>query len=228
MKSITNPEIIKGSSFAVIESDFSNDIAFDDHKIKFAVKYCRDKSVLDIGCVQHNPENYNSKYWLHKALKEVSASLIGLDLYEAGVDHLNQRGFNMVFADAQAFDLGSKFDVVVAGDIIEHLEDFHGFIESCKRHMHNESRLIISTPNPWYWRNTVKAALSKEVNNNPEHTCWLCPRTLRQLLGRHDLDVGEIVFGSRYLRDRLMPLPSGWRHTSFHVEVLPRRNPASE
>ena len=208
-----------GGSFKANESDFSGEIAFNDHKIAFAVKYCRNKDVLDIGCVQHNPENYKSKYWLHKALKEVSSSIVGIDLYKSGVDYLNERGFNIIFADAQQFDLGRKFDVIMAGDLIEHLEDFHGFLESCKRHMHSESRLIISTPNPWYWKHTIKAAISKEVGNNPEHTCWLCPRTLRQLLSRHNLKVGEIVFGSRYLRDKLMPLPSGWKHTSFHVEV---------
>jgi len=219
MRSKTNPENIKGGSFKIDESDFSNEIAFNDHKIQFAVKYCRNKNVLDIGCVQHNPENYKSKYWVHKALKEVSSSIVGIDLYKPGVDYLKERGFNIIFADAQQFDLGKTFDVIIAGDIIEHLEDFHGFLESCKRHMHNESRLIVSTPNPWYWRNIVKAAISKEVNTNPEHTCWLCPRTLRQLLSRHNLKIGEIVFGSRYLRDRFMPLPTGWKHTSFHAEI---------
>lgn len=220
MESKTNTENIKGDSFVANNSDFSDEIAFNDHKIKFAVKYCKNKNVLDVGCVQHNPENYKSKYWVHKALKEVSSSIVGIDLYRPGVDYLNERGFNMIFADAQQFDLGKTFDVIMAGDIIEHLEDFSGFIESCKRHMHSKSRLLISTPNPWYWRNIVKAAFSKEVNNNPEHTCWICPRTLRQLLSRHDMDIGEIVFGSRYLRDRLMPLPRGWKHTSFHVEIF--------
>ena len=119
----------------------------------------------------------------------------------------------------QAYDLGRTFDVIMAGDIIEHLEDFHGFLESCKRHMHNESRLIISTPNPWYWKYIVKAAISKEVSSNVEHTCWLCLRTLHQLLSRHDLKIGEVVFGSRRLRQRLLPLPRGWKHTTFHVEV---------
>lgn len=219
MKSKTNPKNIKGDLFRANESDFSNEIAFYDHKIRFAVKYCRGKNVLDLGCVQHNPKNHKSKFWLHKALKQVSSSIIGIDFYEPGVNYLNELGFNVVYADAQHFDLNSTFDVIVAGDIIEHLEDFHGFLESCKRHMHKESRLLISTPNPWYWKNIVKALIGKEVSNNPEHTCWLCPRTLRQLLSRHDLEIGEIVFGSRYFRDRLMPMPSGWRNTSFHVEV---------
>jgi len=202
------------------EKDFSASIAFDDHKIKFVVKRCRDKNILDLGCVQHNPRNYSSKCWLHKAIASVAASVVGIDLYEAGVNYLKERGYDVIVADAQCFDLGRTFDVIVAGDIIEHLENFDGLFESCKRHMHSQSRLLVSSPNPWYWRNVIKAALSTEFSNNPEHTCWLCPRTLRQLCNRHGFDIGEVVFGSRYLRDRLMPLPRGWRHTSFHAEVF--------
>jgi 2-polyprenyl-3-methyl-5-hydroxy-6-metoxy-1,4-benzoquinol methylase len=138
-------------------------------------------------------------------------------IYKPGVDYLIKKGFNVIHADACDFDLGEKFDTIVCGDIIEHLEDFNGFIECCKNHMNENSRLIISTPNPWYWRNTIKAAIGKEVDNNPEHTCWLCPRTLRQLLNRHDIQIEEIAFGSRYARDLLLPLPKGWKHTSFHA-----------
>jgi 2-polyprenyl-3-methyl-5-hydroxy-6-metoxy-1,4-benzoquinol methylase len=216
----TDPSNIKGDSLAANSKDFSNKIAFNDHKIRFIVKYSQGKDVLDIGCVCHNPESYKSKYWVHKAIKEVARSLIGIDLYQDGVEYLQKLGFNVVTADAQCFELGKKFDVIVAGDIIEHLEDFHGFLKSCKKHMHKDSRLLISTPNPWYWRNIIKAALNKEVNNNPEHTCWLCVRTLRQLVNRHGMNIGEIQFGSTYLRDKLIPLPRGWKHTSFHAEVF--------
>lgn len=218
MKSKTDPRNIKGILLKADSKDFSDEIAFRDHKIRFVLKYCRNKDVLDIGCVQHDPENYKSKYWLHKAIREVASSLVGLDLYEEGVEYLNARGFNIIVADAQQFEFGKKFDVIVAGDIIEHLEDFHGFLESCKTHMHKESRLLISTPNPWYWRHVVKVGMGIEVSN-PEHTCWFCPRTLRQVLNRHNFDISKIVFGSRYLRDKLMPLPRGWKHTSFHAEI---------
>lgn len=223
MKDTTGHSEREKEFFKVKASDLSDDIAHEDHKVRFAVKYCQGKNVLDIGCVHHNPENYKSRFWLHKALKEVASSLVGIDIYEDGVEYLKERGFDIVCADAQAFDLGRTFDVIVAGDLIEHLENFDGFLESCKMHMDGNSRIIISTPNPWYWKNTVKAMLHKEVTNNPEHTCWLCPRTLRQLVNRHGLDIDEIVFGSRYLKDRLMPLPRGWKHTSFHVEIYKAR-----
>jgi 2-polyprenyl-3-methyl-5-hydroxy-6-metoxy-1,4-benzoquinol methylase len=200
-------------------ADFSSEVAYDDHKIRFVVKHARGRDVLDIGCVQHNPENYRSKYWVHRALAGVSKSLLGIDLFGEGVRFLQELGYNVRPADAQAFQLDQRFDVIVAGDIIEHLEDFGVFVDYCKAHLRPGGRLLISTPNPWYWRNVAKAALIGEVNTNPEHTCWLCPRTLRQLLARHGLGIAAVEFGSRYWRDRLMPLPRGIKHTSFHAEV---------
>jgi hypothetical protein len=37
---------------------------------------------------------------------------------------------------------------------------------------------------------------------------------------RHGMDIVEVSFGSRYLRDRVMPLPRGVKHTSFHEGVM--------
>jgi len=202
--------------------DVDNDMAFDDHKIAFTVKYCEGKDVLDIGCVGDDAEDYQSRYWVHKAMAAVAKSVVGLDRNEAGVKVLQTRGFNVVAGNAEHFDLGRTFDVIVAGDLIERLEDLNGFLECCKTHLRPGGRLLISTANPWYWRNVIKAALHKEVTSNPERTCWICPRTLRQLVGRHGMELGEIKFGSRYLRDRLMPLPNGWKHGDYHAAVLVR------
>lgn len=212
--------MLEGANIKTNPKDFGDDIAFDDHKIAFVVKYCKGKDVLDIGCVQHDPDAHRNRYWVHKAVAAVAKSILGLDLHEEGIKILQSKGYNVTLGNAERFDLGRTFDVIVAGDIIEHLEDFNGFLESCKKHLRPGGRLIVSTPNPWYWRQTLKAALCDEVNNNPEHTCWICPRTLKQMVARHDMQVGEVKFGSRYMRDRMMPLPRGWKHTSYHAEVF--------
>ena len=213
-----DPNALMGRKLGINWADFG-ETDFHDTKIAFAVRGTEGKSVLDIGCVQHNPENYQSKYWVHKALTARAGSVVGLDLDSEGADYLRSRGFDIVAMDAQDFDLGRKFDVIFAGDVLEHLEDFGGFLASCKAHLNPGGELRITTPNPWYWRNIVKAIWNKEVANNPEHTCWLCPRTLRQLVRRHGLDVFEITFSSRYPRDLLMPLPRGIKHTSWYASV---------
>ncbi len=211
---------ILGAKSSPNMKDFSSKIAFKDHKIRFAVEHCREKDVLDLGCVQHNPENYKSRFWLHKALAEVSSSLEGLDLYEEGVAYLQQVGYHINVGNAENFDLGKQFDVIVAGDLIEHLGDLRGFLMSCQSHLRPGGKLLISTPNPWYWRNVVKALLFGAVSNNPEHTLWMCPVTLSQLVSRYGLRLVQWHFGSRYMRDRIMPLPKGLKHAGFHAVIM--------
>lgn len=201
------------------QSDFGKEVAFQDHKIKYAVKYCRNKTILDLGCVHHNPENYKSKYWLHKALCEVSKSVIGIDIYEPGIIYLREKGYDVRYGNAEHFDLDMKFDVIVAGDVIEHLSNVGMFLECCRRHLHKGGKLIISTPNPWYWRNVVKAAFKARVQPNQEHTLWMCPDTLRQIALRYGFRISDITYGSRYMRDKLMPFPKGIKHPGFHAAL---------
>ena len=70
------------------------------------------------------------------------------------------------------------------------------------------------------WHNVVKAIIRSVVANNRDHTCWLCSRILWKLMHRHRMKVVEASLGSRYLRDRVIPLPKGVKHTSIHVEVM--------
>jgi 2-polyprenyl-3-methyl-5-hydroxy-6-metoxy-1,4-benzoquinol methylase len=198
----------------------NGDIAFGDHSIAFFCRYARGRTVLDLGCVNHNPENYKSRYWLHKALDAVAQKCLGLDLLAEGVSYLKGRGYEIVEGNAENFDLGETFEVIVAGELIEHLGNPSGFLESAKRHLAPNGVLLISTPNPWYWRFFVKSWFSPNVKPNPEHTCWFCVETLRTLLARHELEIVDLSYGSRYWRDRLMPLPTCIKHTTFQVAVI--------
>ena len=58
----------------------------NDPKINFFKKYSKNKSVLDLGCIDHDPLNSNGSYWLHGHLRDVSKMLVGLDYYKDGVD----------------------------------------------------------------------------------------------------------------------------------------------
>ncbi|MDH5561611.1 MAG: methyltransferase domain-containing protein [Deltaproteobacteria bacterium] len=186
-------------------------IDFKDDKIAFFVKYCKGKDVLDIGCVQHDPENYLNKHWLYGALNQVANSCVGLDYLEEGVKYLVQKGFNMELGNAEDFDLGKKFDVITAGDLIEHLGNISNFLQSCKNHMKNDSLLLLSFPHPWHWRTVAKALFTYDVKPNKEHTCWLCVGTFTNFVARHDMEIVEIRGGMRTaltypLLDKFVPL----------------------
>lgn len=214
-----NSDFLLGRTMpATADKDEPSD--FSDSKIAFFAKHCEGKSVLDLGCVEHNPENYRSRYWVHKALRIVSQDVLGLDLYEEGVVYLNEMGFNVVVGNAEAFALGRTFDVICAGDLVEHLANPGGMFESARSHLVAGGKVLVTTPNPWYWRFIVKASVSYDVRPNPEHTCWFCPRTLSHLASRYGFRLDSISFGSRFLRDRILPMPRVLKHTTFFASFV--------
>lgn len=195
-------------------------IAWHDPKIKFATDRCRSKRVFDIGCVMHDLRAFNNPFFLHRALKEVAASLVGIDLHAEGVAAMRARGYDVRVGNAEGFDLGEQFDVIVAGDIIEHIANLDGFLRSVDAALAPGGMLLVMTPNPWWWKFVVKAALRPEVGANPEHTCWFCPQTWRQLVERYGFTLGQVQHHSRYRRDAWLPLPLRLRSTSWAAETV--------
>ncbi len=108
------------------------------------------------------------------------------------VRDLQARGYDVVAADAQDFDLGQRFDTVVAGEIIEHLSDVGGFLDSVHQHLEPDGHLVRTTPNPWTFHR-FRRALFGDVPSNPEHTCWFDERTLRQVLERHSFEIDSVT-----------------------------------
>ena len=197
--------------------DKLKNIAFNDHSISFYCKYSKGKTVLDVGCVNHDVNNYKSKYWVHKALCSVASDCVGMDIYEEGINFLKEKGYNVFVGNAERFALDRKFDVIVAGELIEHLGNVSKFIECAKVHLNPGGVLLLSTPNPWHWRFILKGLFSCDVKPNPEHVCWFCLPTLRKLLSQHNMVVKEIKFGSRYWLDRTIPLPPLIKHATLNM-----------
>lgn len=155
--------------------------------------YIRGKSVLDLGCaVGHARED-----WFHGLVRSVAAETIGLDIDAEAVALLEERGFDVVVGDAQDFRLGRRFDAVLAGELIEHLANLDGFLRSAEAHLSPEGLLLLTTPNPFSVSNFVYR-FWENVRVNPEHTCWFCETTLRNLLSRYRFVVDEV----HYLRHR--------------------------
>lgn len=132
---------------------------------------------------------------MHRFIVENAREVLGLDVLEEDVRKLNQLGYDIKCGNAENFDLGVQFDVVFAGELIEHLEDFRGFLESCKKHMRKDSKLIITTPNCFGIRYLSWHLLNKPYET-PEHTCLFSEKTLSQLLDRHDLTVDFVRYVS--------------------------------
>lgn len=148
-------------------------------------KYCFNKKVLDIGCVNHNIDNTFLDGWLHDQIKRSAKELVGIDCLENEINTLRDRGYIVHCADiTKPIDINDKYDVIVVGNLIEHLSNFEGFWENMKRLIEDNGIVLISTANPFYIEQYFYSAFKKRIIINPEHTCWMDPVALDQLARR--------------------------------------------
>jgi len=121
--------------------------------------------------------------------------VIGIDINRDEVIKQNKRGYNVYYGDAETFSFNEKFDVIVAGDVIEHLSNPGLFFSCAHSHLNPNGKLLITVPNVWYVLSWIQA-FYRVPSVHPEHTIWFDERTLSQLLVRNNFNIILI----RYLK----------------------------
>jgi 2-polyprenyl-3-methyl-5-hydroxy-6-metoxy-1,4-benzoquinol methylase len=147
------------------------------------------ESVLDLGCASR----YGRSDWMHGLLAQDFPEVVGIDINETTIKKLQSEGFDARLADARNFDLDRQFDAVFAGELIEHLDDFRGFLGNIRRHLRPGGQLVLTTPNAFYVGNFVYR-WGGHGQVHPEHTCWFCEDTLRRVLEVNGFSNVEISF----------------------------------
>jgi 2-polyprenyl-3-methyl-5-hydroxy-6-metoxy-1,4-benzoquinol methylase len=155
-------------------------------------KYVRPPSeVLDLGCVDARRDRHSAREriehkpdLLFRRIVEANRATVGIDIDAEGVAALRQGGFNVLAADVETMDLSRRFDAIMAGEIIEHLESPGLFLRNMRRHLKPGGTLIISTPNPFYQGQVWKIWRYGRPAVHSEHTNWQDPSTLHELLRR--------------------------------------------
>lgn len=169
-------------------------------KEDFIMDKCKNMHVLDLGCIRHNADfAFQDPNWLHGKIKQVAKRLVGVDYLLGDIEKLNTAGYNIVYGDVtKPLEISDDaFDVIVAGDLIEHLTNFEGFFENCRRFLKPNGFLIITTPNPFYAGEFHYIAFKQHILINPEHTCWIDPLALVQLSKRFNFNVENIYYINR-------------------------------
>jgi SAM-dependent methyltransferase len=202
-------------------------------KERFIEGKCAGKAVLDLGCIRHSADFAKDSGWLHARIRSVAERVVGIDYLAEEVPKLAAMGYDVRLADVtKPFFLDATFDVIVAGDLIEHLTNFDGFFDNIHRHLKDDGTVIITTPNPFYAGEFHYVAFKRDYLINPEHTCWIDPQALAQLVDRFALGIEEIHFIDNSWRlsqlicnserDEYDILSDAWRDTSFRKRAARR------
>ena len=165
------------------------------NRLDVIIPLVQGKKVLDCGGIDH--DNFALKHqrglWLHDLLVQYAASVLGVDILEDKVKEMNRRGYHFICQNVETLNLPEKFDVVVAGEIIEHLSNPGLFLQSIKAVLKEDGILILTTPNVHAILRLLQVLLSGEAVH-PEHTCWFSGKTLQQLLRLNGYQVRQLYW----------------------------------
>lgn len=151
---------------------------------RFLREYVAGKTVLHGGCVDSEllEERIATRRLLHNILGTTAKKLVGVDVDGKGIAEMLQRGYKNIYcADLESWYYEEKFDVIVLGEIIEHIDNCGLFLESVKRFCHSDTTVIFTTPNNYYFLFWIYSFLGKE-SIHPDHNYLFSFNSLKSLL----------------------------------------------
>ena len=165
----------------------------------YLVEQCCDKRVLHVGCVDYVRTGdwrrvLDSDSWLHGKIRRVAAEAVGIDIAKDAVaelrDHFGMRDIH--YGDAE--DLGAlhvgTFDVIVAGEVIEHLRSPGRFLESAFPLLRPHGSLLVTTTNAFCARKFIQVLCGRE-SIHEDHVAYYSHRTLQCLIEAYNYRVTE-------------------------------------
>jgi 2-polyprenyl-3-methyl-5-hydroxy-6-metoxy-1,4-benzoquinol methylase len=168
-------------------------------RIPEILRLCTHRKVLHLGCTDAPYTLQRGENLLHKQLAKVTkpTQLWGLDVSEEGVRILRTMGFDQViYGDVEQMGQNLRqehFDIILAGEIIEHLANPGRFLQSVTSLMHEKTEFIITTPNAFSFKGFLHAMI-REEKVHEDHNYYFSHRVLQQLLAKFDLKCREIYY----------------------------------
>lgn len=168
----------------------------------FLMKRARGRSVLHLGCADAPYFRAGDGTLLHAQLAKVAREIVGIDIDEEGVRFLTaELGFKDIFlGDVEALSelgLDRTFDLVVAGELIEHLPNPGRCLTGVKDLLGHDGSVILTVPNAFSIKGFMRVIRGVEFVH-PDHVSYFSPVTMRTLLGKCGYSaVSHVYYASR-------------------------------
>lgn len=173
-------------------------------RVEFIKKKCAGKKVLHLGCTDYpfTEERIGFKSLLHFELAEVAGELYGFDFDQKGIDILAGAGVENLFrADLEKLEevqLDKTFDVIIAGEMIEHLSNPGLFLRGIQRFMNEQTELVITTINAYsgmrFFIYGLRGRGGFQEPVHPDHVAYYSYKTLSLVIKRENLEIKDFVF----------------------------------
>jgi Methyltransferase domain len=138
--------------------------------------------------------------WLHEQLASVASEVFGVDSSEKVPQEGLRTGERSAIYRADVCNLAEFLqsrpicpDVIVAGELIEHLPNPLAFLQSLRTHSCLQNKtLLLTTPNATALHNCL-IALTKRESTHPDHLTILSYKTLSTLFRRSGFTQWQLI-----------------------------------
>jgi len=170
------------------------------------LKDCKNLRILELGC--------GNGYFCN-VLSGIGHEVVGVDVSETGIESANNYFSEIRFIKSDIYDLLTSpmltsefFDVVIAIEVIEHLQYPRELIKVAKKYLKRGGQLIISTPYHGYFKNLAISLLNKwddhfSVFWDVGHIKFFSVKTLKKMLEDEGFNDIRFRFSGR--------LPAFWK-----------------
>ncbi len=174
------------------------------NRVQFIKNACVGKKVLHLGCTDYpfTKEVIKNQMLLHFELDKVANGLYGFDFDKRGIKILADAGVKNLYVSnlekLEEVDLDETFDVIIAGEMIEHLSNPGLFLKGIQRFMNPTTNLIITTINAYCGMRMLtygfrgRGGAHEPVH--PDHVAYYSYSTLKVLIERENLRVNRFAF----------------------------------
>jgi 2-polyprenyl-3-methyl-5-hydroxy-6-metoxy-1,4-benzoquinol methylase len=181
-------------------------------RIKYIKDVVKGRRTLDIGCVQHDASRQTKAEWLHDHIVNSASFCLGLDILESDIQSLRSKGYNVLCHDLTIAPVKEKFEVIVCGEIVEHIGNIDGLLQNCRQCLEPGGQLILSTPYPWFIGVSLRHMLAQGyLPGSLDHVAWYDPVNFSELAARH----GYVL--EMYAGIEPRPVVGGWKRNAFEA-----------
>ncbi|RLG44138.1 MAG: hypothetical protein DRN81_05195 [Thermoproteota archaeon] len=169
-------------------------------RMDFVLQRCKGKKVLHLGCVDEGltKDRIRAGNLLHTKLMGVAKEVWGVDISAEGIKILREHGIdNLVIGDIEHLDQIEElkqqtFDMFLATEVLEHLNNPGLFLQSAKRLFSPNTVMIITVPNGLRLTGLGYTLRGYEFVH-PDHNYWFSYKTLSTLLEKNGYQINEML-----------------------------------
>ena len=144
------------------------------------------KDVLDVGAVDHVVQAREKADWLHQRIARAAKSVLGLDVVASEVERLNREGYRVLLMDFSEEVPAGTYDLIVCGEIIEHVASPQKIFRSAARILRAEGRIALTTPNPYFTRRILNA-IRWRTQESADHIALFSPANIAEMAMREGM-----------------------------------------